>query len=213
MKEFPSGPPEMHAMLAGDLDVAYVGVAPPIAAMYEGLDAKIVAGAQTQGSALVISPELADEYDSVGPLALKGKAIATFPPGSIQHTVLSKWLLDNGIDPEEDVDMKAMDPSHADTAIGAKTVDAVLYRNVTDLFGIHAGAAVAVGIDRHSDRHVFVYGQPARIEQASLVVYFPGHSVERGYNQEENGQGRQQAQNAYRFRSLAPSIGREVLHH
>lgn len=34
----------MHAMLSGDLDVAYVGVAPPIAAMYEGLDAKIVAG-------------------------------------------------------------------------------------------------------------------------------------------------------------------------
>jgi NitT/TauT family transport system substrate-binding protein len=123
MKEFPSGPPEMHAMLAGDLDVAYVGVAPPIAALYEGLDAKIIAGTQTQGSALVIRPELADEYD--GPAFLKGKTIATYPPGSIQHTVLSKWFLDNGIDPEGDVDMKAMTPSDAATAIGAKNVDAV----------------------------------------------------------------------------------------
>lgn len=131
MKEFPSGPPEMHAMLAGDLDVAYVGVAPPIAAMYEGLDAKIVAGAQAQGSALVIRPELVEDYEREGPLALKGKSIATFPPGSIQHTLLSKWLLDNGIDPVTDVDIKAMGPSDAATAIGTKTVDAVLLPSPT----------------------------------------------------------------------------------
>ena len=123
MKVFPSGPPEMTAMLAGDLDVAYVGVAPPIAALYEGLDAKIVAGVQTQGSALVIRPELVDEYE--GPASLKGKTIATFPPGSIQHTVLSKWLLDNGIDPEGEVTLKAMGPSEATTAISANAVDAV----------------------------------------------------------------------------------------
>ena len=123
MKIFPSGPPEMDAMLHGAIDVAYVGVAPPIAAMYEDLDAKIVAGAQTQGSALVIRPELAEEYE--GPISLKGKKIATFPPGSIQHTVLSKWLLDNGIDPEKDVDLKPMGPSDATNAIGDKAVDAV----------------------------------------------------------------------------------------
>jgi len=144
MREFPSGPPEMHAMLAGDLDVAYVGVAPPIAAMYEGLDAKIVAGAQTQGSALVISPELADEYESVGVQSLKGKKIATFPPGSIQHTVLSKWLLDNGIDPEKDVDIKAMGPSDAATAIGAKTVDAVFLPSPTPTIIEEEGNGVIV---------------------------------------------------------------------
>lgn len=144
MKEFPSGPPEMHAMLAGDLDVAYVGVAPPIAAMYEGLDAKIVAGAQTQGSALVISPELAGEYESEGVQSLKGKKIATFPPGSIQHTVLSKWLLDNGIDPEKDVDIKAMGPSDAATAIGAKTVDAVFLPSPTPTIIEEEGNGVIV---------------------------------------------------------------------
>ncbi|MEA2076010.1 MAG: ABC transporter substrate-binding protein [Euryarchaeota archaeon] len=142
MKEFPSGPPEMHAMIAGDLDVAYVGVAPPIAALYEGLDAKIVAGVQTQGSALVVRPELADEYK--GPQSLKGKKIATFPPGSIQHTVLSKWLLDNGIDPEEDVDIKAMGPSDAATAIGAKTVDAVFLPSPTPTIIVEEGNGVIV---------------------------------------------------------------------
>jgi NitT/TauT family transport system substrate-binding protein len=129
MKEFPSGPPEMHAMIAGDLDVAYVGATPPIAAMYEGLDAKIVAGVQTQGSALVIRPELVEEYE--GPQSLKGKKIATFPPGSIQHTLLSKWLIDNGINPDEDVEIIAMGPSDAATAIGTKTVDAVLLPSPT----------------------------------------------------------------------------------
>ncbi|RJS75565.1 ABC transporter substrate-binding protein [Methanophagales archaeon] len=142
MKEFPSGPPEMHAMLAGDLDVAYVGVAPPIAAIYEGLDAKIVAGVQTQGSAIVIRPELADEYE--GPLSLKGKSIATFPAGSIQHTILSKWLLDNGIDPTEDVDIKAMGPSDAATAIGAKTVDAVFLPSPTPTIIVEEGNGVIV---------------------------------------------------------------------
>ena len=42
-KEFQSGPPEMQAMLAGALDIAYVGTAPPITAISQGLDAKIVA--------------------------------------------------------------------------------------------------------------------------------------------------------------------------
>jgi len=103
-----------------DLDVAYVGVSPPIAAMYEGLDAKIVAG------------------------SLKGMTIATFPPGSIQHTILSKWLLDNGIDPEKDVDMKAMGPSDAITAIGAKTVDAVFLPSPSPTIIVEEGNGVIV---------------------------------------------------------------------
>lgn len=142
MKEFPSGPPEMHAMLAEELDIAYVGAAPPIAAMYEELDAKIIAGVQTQGSAFVIRPELADEYE--GPASLRGMTIATFPPGSIQHTVLSKWLLDNGIDPEEDVDIKAMGPSDAATAIGAVTVDAVFLPSPTPTIIVEEGNGVIV---------------------------------------------------------------------
>ena len=141
---FPSGPPEVHAMLAGDIDVAYVGVAPPIAALYEGLDAKIVAGVQTQGSAIVIRPELADEYEGEGPQSLKGKTIATFPPGSIQHAILSKWLLDNGVDPEEDVDIKAMGPSDAVTAIGAKTIDAVFLPSPTPTIIVEEGNGVIV---------------------------------------------------------------------
>jgi len=117
--EFPSGPPEMQAMLAGDLDIAYVGATPPITAIYEGLDAKIVAGVQIQGSHLALRLEI----NYTGPDDLRGLKIATFPPGSIQDTVLRKWLIDNGLDPENDLEIVAMGAGEAVSAITAGAVD------------------------------------------------------------------------------------------
>jgi NitT/TauT family transport system substrate-binding protein len=52
--QFASGPPEMQAMIAGYLDVAYTGSAPSITAIAQGLDAKIVAAANIQGSRLAL---------------------------------------------------------------------------------------------------------------------------------------------------------------
>ncbi len=122
-REFPSGPPEMIAMMAGELDVAYVGTAPPITAIDKRLDAKIVAAVQINGSAIVLLPELAANYTS--PKDLKGLKIATFPPGSIQDTILRKWLMDNGLDPVKDVEIIGTKPGVAITEIVAKVVDGV----------------------------------------------------------------------------------------
>ncbi len=119
--EFPTGAPEMTSMLAGDLDIAYVGAAPVISALSSGLDAKIVAGVQTQGSNLVVRPEIS----YTGPQDLKGLKIATFPAGTIQDTLLRSWLEENNIDPEVDLDILAMGPGDAITAISAGQVDAV----------------------------------------------------------------------------------------
>ena len=121
--EFLSGPPEMTAMMAGELDVAYVGTAPPISAIDKGLDAKIVAAVNINGSAIVLLPELAANYTS--PEDLKGLKIATYPPGSIQDTILKKWLKDNGIDPENDLEIVPMEPGNAITAIDARAVNGV----------------------------------------------------------------------------------------
>ncbi len=119
--QFPTGAPEMQAMLAGDLDVAYVGAAPVITALSQGLDAKIVAPVQINGSSLV----LRNEYKYESPQDLKGLKIATFPPGTIQDTLLRNWLKENGLDPEKDVTVLGMTPGDAVTAISAKQVDAV----------------------------------------------------------------------------------------
>ncbi len=120
-KVFPSGPPEMQAMLAGELDVAYVGAAPVMSALTTGLDAKIVAGVNTQGSDLVVRNDL----DYTGPQSLSGMTIATFPPGSIQDTVLRDWLQKNNLTPDKDVFIKGMTPGDAVTAILAGKVDGV----------------------------------------------------------------------------------------
>ena len=119
--EFPSGAPEMQAMLSGDLDIAYVGAAPVISALATGLDAKIVAAVNTQGSDLVLRPEV--PYES--PEDLKGLKIATFPPGTIQDTLLRNWLIDNGLDPENDLEIVPMGPGDAKAAIAAEQVDGV----------------------------------------------------------------------------------------
>lgn len=118
--QFPNGAPEMQAMLAGDLDVAYVGTAPPITAISQGLDAKIVAAVNINGSNLVLRPDI--EYK--GPESLSGLTIATFPPGTIQDLVLKKWLRENEVDIEK-VNIKGMDPGAAVTAISASKVDGV----------------------------------------------------------------------------------------
>ncbi|MEA1984484.1 MAG: ABC transporter substrate-binding protein [Euryarchaeota archaeon] len=117
--EFPTGAPEMQSMLAGDLDIAYVGAAPVISAISSGLDAKIVASVNTQGSDLVLRPEVVYE----GPEDLKGLKIATFPPGTIQDTLLKNWLIENGIDPETDVEIKGMGPGDAMAAMAAGQID------------------------------------------------------------------------------------------
>ncbi|PKL62595.1 MAG: sulfonate ABC transporter substrate-binding protein [Methanomicrobiales archaeon HGW-Methanomicrobiales-2] len=118
--QFGTGAPEMQAMLAGDLDIAYVGSAPFIAAVSTGLDARIVAAVQTQGSDLVLRNEV--PYST--PADLVGKKIATFPPGTIQDTILRTWLEENGVDPAS-VTIVAMDPGAATTAISAGQVDGV----------------------------------------------------------------------------------------
>ncbi|WP_321420362.1 ABC transporter substrate-binding protein [uncultured Methanomethylovorans sp.] len=118
---FPSGAPEMTSMLAGDLDVAYVGAAPFITALGKGLDAKIVAAVQVQGSDLVVRTGVPYE----NPEDLKGLKIATFPSGTIQDTLLRNWLKTNNIDPDKDVTIKSMTGAEAITAISVGEVDAV----------------------------------------------------------------------------------------
>lgn len=118
---FPTGAPEMQAMLAGDLDFAYVGAAPFVTAAATGLDGKIIGAAQTQGSSLVLKTGL--NYSA--PADLKGLSIATFPAGTIQDTILRTWLKENGMDPEKDVKIVAMGPGDATTAMMAGKVDAV----------------------------------------------------------------------------------------
>ena len=116
---FPTGAPEMQAMLANQIDVAYVGSAPVLSAVATGLDAKIIAGVNTQGSDLVLRNGL----NYTGPESLKGLKIATFQAGTIQDTILRNWLINNNISPDNDLQIVGMGPGDAVTAMVAGKVD------------------------------------------------------------------------------------------
>jgi NitT/TauT family transport system substrate-binding protein len=80
--EYASGPVEMMAFAAGDLDAGYVGVVPFLTAKSKGLDAVIVASANLEGSAIVAKPEIAKVED------LNNKRVGTPGIGTIQDSLL-----------------------------------------------------------------------------------------------------------------------------
>ncbi len=117
---FPSGPPEMQAMMAGELDIAYVGTSPPIAAISRGLDARIVAAVNINGSDLVLRSGVL----YAGPGSLARMRLSTFPPGSIQDIILKRWLMENGVDISE-MNITPKGPGDAVSDIMSGKVDAV----------------------------------------------------------------------------------------
>jgi len=120
-RSFPNGPPEATALSSNAIQVAYIGAAPLIPAVaQENADLKIIAAVQISGSSLVVPTDAV--YN--GPADLAGKTIATFPPGSIQDTLIKQWLIDNGVD-LNDVTIRGMDSGEAQTALMAGQVDAV----------------------------------------------------------------------------------------
>ena len=121
-KEFIGGASEMEAMMAGELDVAYVGAVPAINAIAKGLEAKIIASANNEGSALVMR----NDFIFTAPADLIGKKIATLQPPSIQDTVLRVWLLNNGIKPG-DVDLKYMSGAEMLTSLSAGAIDGFIW--------------------------------------------------------------------------------------
>lgn len=187
--EFPTGTPEMTSMLAGDLDIAYVGAAPVISALSRGLDAKIVAGVQTQGSNLVLRPEI----NYTGPQDLKGLKIATFPAGTIQDTLLRSWLEENDIDPETDLDILAMGPGDAITAISANQVDGVFLPHPAPAIIESEGNGVSVMAsgdmsDDHACCVLVVSGKLIRENPALVEQIVSTHIKATEYNKDNIGE-------------------------
>ncbi|WNY26285.1 ABC transporter substrate-binding protein [Methanolapillus ohkumae] len=120
-KLFESGPSESIALSSGAIQVAYIGAAPLIPAISQNnSDLKIIAAVQINGSSLVV-PKNTTYND---PQDLVGKKIGTFPPGSIQDTLLKSWLVANGVDLKK-VEIKAMSQGDAEAALMSGSIDAV----------------------------------------------------------------------------------------
>ncbi|MDL2260644.1 ABC transporter substrate-binding protein [Methanimicrococcus sp. OttesenSCG-928-J09] len=134
-KSFPSGPSEAVSLASGAIHVAYIGAAPLIPAVAnDNADLKIIAAVQINGSGIVVPTNA----DYTGPKYFEGKKIATFPPGSIQDTLLKQWLTDNGVDLSK-VEIKGMDSGEAQTSLKAGSVDAVFLPHPAPSIIVKAG--------------------------------------------------------------------------
>jgi NitT/TauT family transport system substrate-binding protein len=93
-KVFNAGPSEMEALLAGQLDLGYVGPSPAINSYTRSDGAlRIIAGATSGGAVFVVRPESGIK----GPADLAGKKICTPQLGNTQDVALRNWLAKNGL--------------------------------------------------------------------------------------------------------------------
>jgi len=110
---FSSGTEETTALLAGQLDAAFVGPNPAINAWQKsnGSAIKIISGATTGGASLVVKKGIS------GPAQLKGKSLATPSLGNTQDVALRYWLKQHGLTTTPtgggDVPIKPIKPNSA----------------------------------------------------------------------------------------------------
>jgi NitT/TauT family transport system substrate-binding protein len=89
-----AGPSAMEALLAGSIDLTYVGPSPALNAHLksQGTDVRVVAGAARGGSALVVKAE----GGLKGPEDFRGKKVATPQFGNTQDVAARAWLVGHG---------------------------------------------------------------------------------------------------------------------
>jgi NitT/TauT family transport system substrate-binding protein len=110
---FSSGTEETTAILAGQLDAAYVGPNPAINAWQKsnGTAIKVISGAASGGASLVVKKGI------TGASQLKGKSLATPSLGNTQDVALRYWLKQHGLNTTPtgggDVAIKPIKPNSA----------------------------------------------------------------------------------------------------
>ncbi|MFA5885296.1 MAG: ABC transporter substrate-binding protein [Acidimicrobiia bacterium] len=93
-KTFNAGPEEVTALLAGALDIGYIGPNPSVNAFVQsnGEAVRVVSGAASGGASLVVKPEITKAKDLVG------KKVASPQLGGTQDVALRTWLKDAGLE-------------------------------------------------------------------------------------------------------------------
>jgi len=110
---FSTGTEETTAILAGQLDAAYVGPNPAILAWQKsnGTAVKVVSGAASGGASLVVKKGITTAGQ------LKGKSLATPSLGNTQDVALRYWLKQHGMNTSPtgggDVSIKPIKPNSA----------------------------------------------------------------------------------------------------
>ena len=99
-KTFNAGPAEMQALLAGSIDIAFVGPSPAISGYTtsHGTALKVIAGASSAGVEFVVQ----GNSKVNGPADLAGKKIADPQKGGTQDVALRNYLAQHGLKSSDD---------------------------------------------------------------------------------------------------------------
>ena len=99
--QFQSGPAMVQALLAGQLDIAYVGIGPALVARAKGADLKVVASNIVEQVSFIALGNLAPYFASGDPATAfsrfakdKGRlpVIASYPRGAVPEAAFQYWL-------------------------------------------------------------------------------------------------------------------------
>lgn len=119
--QFNNGGDLMTAMASGDVDVGYVGITPVLSSIEKGVPVKVVSGAQTEGSGIVVGKD-----SNIKSLAdLKGKKIGTPGAATIQNMIITYGLNQSGVS-VNDVELVSMKAAQMNDALKAGQIDAMI---------------------------------------------------------------------------------------
>lgn len=166
---FQNGPAMVQALLAGQLDIAYVGIGPAMVARGKGADIRVVASNITQQISFVALGKLAKAFDDgdAAEAFARFKAdtgrkarVSTFPVGSVPQTVLQHWL---------QREIKA-DPQDIDIIYqGAAQVQQSLLTGAVDGAAI-LEPVISITQDRNDDARVVASGSQMFAEHPGAVL-------------------------------------------
>ncbi|MBV6657473.1 MAG: ABC transporter substrate-binding protein, partial [Devosiaceae bacterium] len=150
--QFQNGPAMVQALLAGQLDVAYLGIGPAMVARARGADIKVVASNIVEQISIVALGELAPYFEGDHATAFERFAadhgrkpvITSFPAGSVPETVFQFWLRNQlGVDPDQ-VEIIYQGAAQVQQALLTDAVDgaAILEPVVSIVLDRQDGAAV-----------------------------------------------------------------------
>ncbi len=132
---FQNGPAMVQALLAGQLDVAHVGIGPAMVARAKGADIKVVASSIVEQISFVGLESLIPYFDKEDPASTFARfveangrkpVITTFPVGSVPQTVLQFWLQRQlGID-DSDIEIIYQGAAQAQQALLTGAVDGAM---------------------------------------------------------------------------------------
>ena len=132
--QFNNGGDLMTAVAAGDIDVGYVGITPAMSSISKGVPVKVVSGAQTEGSGLVV-----DKDSNINSVAdLKGKTVATPGAATIQQMLLTDVLNQNGMD-IKDLKVTNLKAAQMVDAIKSNQIDAFIIWEPYSTIAVQSG--------------------------------------------------------------------------